>query len=66
MNQKNQQFDYIIIKKFLKINNITFNKNKSLFYIQKRYVHFNEIKNLIRKHGITIITSATAGSLFTG
>jgi hypothetical protein len=36
-----------------------------LFYIEKRYVHFNEIKNLIKKHGVTMAKSATAGSLFT-
>jgi hypothetical protein len=66
LNQKDQQIDYKIVKKFLKINNLTFDKNRSLFYMQKRYVHFNEIRNLIKKHGITVITSATAGSLFTG
>jgi hypothetical protein len=66
INKKEQQIDYKIVKGFLKINNSTFNKNKSLFYMQKRYAHFNEIKNLIKKHGITVITSATAGSLFTG
>lgn len=66
LNQKDQQIDYKIVKGFLKINNLTFDKNKSLYYMQKRYIHFNEIKNLIKKHGITVITSATAGSLFTG
>ena len=66
INQKKGDLDYNFIKSLLQINNLKFNKNKSLFYIQKRYVHFNEIKNLIKKHGVTIITSATAGSLFTG
>jgi hypothetical protein len=66
INKREQQIDYKIVKEFLKINNSTFNKNKSLFYIQKRYVHFSEIRNLIKKHGVTVITSATAGSLFTG
>ena len=65
-NYTNQQIDYIFVKKILKINNQKFDKNKSLFYIQKRYVSFNEVKTLIKRHGITIITSATAGSLFTG
>lgn len=69
-NNKNlnndQKIDYILVKNILKIENQKFNKNKSLFYIQKRYMHFNEIKNLIKKHGVTVITSATAGSLFTG
>lgn len=66
INQKGINLDYNFIKDLLRINNLKFNKNKSLFYIQKRYVHFNEIKNLIKKHGVTVITSATAGSLFTG
>lgn len=66
INQKNGDLDYNSIKGLLKINNLKFNKNQSLFYIQKRYVHFNEIKNLIKKHGVTVVTSATAGSLFTG
>jgi hypothetical protein len=37
----NQQIDYILVKNILKINNQKFNKNKPLFYIQKRYVSFN-------------------------
>ena len=66
INQKISNLDYNFIKNLLKINNLKFNKNKPLFYIQKRYVHFNEIKNIIKKHGVTVVTSATAGSLFTG
>jgi hypothetical protein len=66
LNIKNLNIDYNSIKSLLKINNKKFNKNQSLFYIQKRYMHFNEIKSLIKRHGVTVITSATAGSLFTG
>ncbi|DAZ93512.1 TPA: hypothetical protein N0F65_000361, partial (mitochondrion) [Lagenidium giganteum] len=66
IEQKKENLDYNSIKFFLKIKNQQFNKNQSLFYIQKRYLHFNEIKDLIKKHGVTVITSATAGSLFTG
>lgn len=58
--------NYNFVKGLLKINNIKFNKNKSLFYIQRRYIHINEIKTLIKKHGLTIVTSATAGNIFTG
>lgn len=61
-----QQIDYILVKNILRIKNQKFNKNKSLFYIQRRYVSFNEIKTLIKRHGVTVISSATAGSLFTG
>lgn len=61
----NQEIDYNQVQHFLKIKNKKFQKNHSLFYIQKRYMHFNEFKNLIKKHGITIISSATAGTLFT-
>lgn len=66
LKENKEEIDYNFVKTVLKINNQTFNKNKPLFYIQKRYVHFNEIKNLIKRHGVTVITSATAGSLFTG
>lgn len=65
-NYDNQQIDYILVRNILKIENQKFNKNKSFFYIQKRYVSFGEIRNLIKRHGVTVITSATAGSLFTG
>nr|YP_009164875.1 hypothetical protein [Pseudoperonospora cubensis]AKZ29814.1 hypothetical protein [Pseudoperonospora cubensis] len=66
MEQNREDLDYNSIKILLKINNQQFKKNQSLFYIQKRYIHFNELKNIIKKHGITVMTSATAGSLFTG
>ena len=66
IDENNQNIDYNLIKNILKINNQKFNKNKSMSYIQKRYMHFNEIKGLIKRHGVTVITSATAGSLFTG
>lgn len=61
----NQEIDYNQVQHFLKIKNKKFQKNHSLFYIQKRYMHFNEFKSLIKKHGITVISSATTGTLFT-
>ena len=41
-------------------------KESSLYYLQKRYIHFHEFKNLIHKHGITVISSAAAGTLLIG
>ena len=61
----NQEMDYDHVRSFLKINNKKFIKNSSLFYLQKRYTHFHEFKTLVQKHGITIISSAAAGTIFT-
>nr|QLD32048.1 hypothetical protein [Pseudoperonospora humuli] len=66
IKQKRDDLDYNFIKTLLKINNQQFNKNKSLFYLQKRYIYFNEIKKLIKKQGLMFITSITVGSVFTG
>lgn len=64
--KNNNKIDYNQVRFFLKINDQKFKKNSSLYYLQKRYMHFHEFKNLIQKHGITVISSAAVGTLFTG
>jgi hypothetical protein len=54
------------IQKILNIKNTNFNRNQNLFYIQKRYVHFTELRQFLQKNGLTILSSTVFGTLFTG
>jgi len=61
---KNLNFNSI--QKILNIKNTNFNRNQNLFYIQKRYMHFTELRQFLQKNSLTILSSTAAGTLFTG
>jgi len=52
------------IQTILNIKNTKFNKNQNLFYIQKRYMHYETLRKFAKEHALTVLTSATAGTLF--
>lgn len=52
----------LYINQWFFVTNKDFNKNKSMFYIQRRYVHLNAIKDLVKKHGPTVLSSITSGT----
>jgi len=61
-----ENLNFNSIQKILNIKNTNFNRNQNLFYIQKRYVHFNELRQFLQKNGLTILSSTAAGTLLTG
>lgn len=61
-----ENLNFNSIQKILNIKNTNFNRNQNLFYIQKRYVHFTELRQFLQKNGLTILSSTAAGTLFTG
>ena len=65
VSKKNQQIDFKMIKVFLKTNNLTFDKNRPLVYIQRRYLSFNQISNFFKKNGVPLFTGAATGGLIT-
>jgi hypothetical protein len=61
-----ENLNFNSIQKILNIKNTNFNRNQNLFYIQKRYVHFTELRQFLQKNGLTILSSTVFGTLFTG
>ena len=61
-----ENLNFNSIQKILNIKNTNFNRNQNLFYIQKRYMHFTELRQFLQKNGLTILSSTAAGTLFTG
>lgn len=55
---------YLFKKYLLKFLMKIYKEIGPFFYIQKRYMHFNEVKSLIKKHDVNAITNVTKGFLF--
>lgn len=66
LNKKNISIDYREVQKILNIDNSTFSKNRSLFYIQKWYIDFHEVKSFINKYGIAFMIGVCSGSFSVG
>lgn len=64
-DKKLENLNFKNVQTILNIKNTKFNKNQNLFYTQKRYIHFTELRHFIQKNAITIISSTAAGSLLT-
>jgi hypothetical protein len=65
-NSKNigtENLDYIQVKRVLKINNLSFKKNKPFLFIQKRYAKFHIIKDQLKKYTAHIIAGLTVTSV---
>jgi hypothetical protein len=62
IDQNQNNINYDNVKTILKITNKDFNKNKSMFYIQRRYVNLKAMADTAKKHAPTVLSSIATGT----